>query len=364
MSIRSKHKTESKSEEEGKSWFGKIKSALYPTNNELPPKQKRSYNKTSNQQILAMLDFRKNQPKLSRTQIAKLLDVKVEVVDYYLDQKESTVRATLRARKGRNIAEKKRKQRLRIAEEKEEAKKLKETKSTEPEPVPVTFATPETEKEISLSTFAQLSEIEGQKILKKIDRVEKHPTHIKASPDYFTGTLPSQAVAGKEEWIVEERKYKIGKAVMHRKIKEKENEENRKDRLEQSHKDPKTRPKIHSDECPSCNRQSRLTLDEYKIWHFKEYLKRKEFAIKKQQKQLDQNTKQLDQRAKQLTEMEKDSLTVAERAKEGNKLCLVCDIPINYSQVSRCKGYSDSWGFGKWYCIDHEPPVPQKGGKK
>ena len=354
MSIRSKHKSV-KSEEEGKSWFGKIKSALYPTNNELPPKQKRSYNKTSNQQILAMLDFRKNQPKLSRKQIAKLLDVKVEVVDYYLDQEESTVRATLRARKGRNIAEKKRKQRLRIAEEKAEAK----LKSTEPEQEPVTFANLETEpeKEISLSTFAKLSEIEGQKILKKIDQVEKHPTHVLASPVHFTGTLPSQAVAGKEEWEIEERKYKIGKAVMHKKIKEKENEEKRKDRLEQSHKDPKTKPKIHSDECPSCNRQSRLTLDEYKIWHFKEYLKRKEFAIKKQQKQLDQ-------RSKQLTEMEKESLTVAERAKEGNKLCLVCDIPINYSQVSRCKGYSDSWGFGKWYCIDHEPPVPQKGGTK
>lgn len=357
MSLRSKQKPVKSGEE--KSWFGKIKSALYPTNYELPPKQKRTYQLTSEDQVRKMYRLRKENPNLSVDNIAKSCDISDAVCQYWFEQLaslgEKVVLSNFKAKEGRKLADQQRKERVRIAEEKQEKKRLRKLnkKAKSATPPTVTFASPETEKEISLSTFAQLSDIEGQKILKKIDRVEKHPTHVKASPDWFEGALPSQAVAGKEEWIVEERKYKIGKAVMHKKIKEKENEENRKDRLEKSHKDPKTRPKIHSDQCPSCNRNSKLTLDEYKIWHFKEYVKRKEFAIKKQQKQLDQ-------RAKQLTEMERDSLTVADRAKDGLELCLRCSTPITYSQSTRT---SNIWGAGQYYCADHEPPKP-KGDKK
>ncbi len=127
MSIRSKHKPV-KSGEEGKSWFGKIKSVIYPTNDELPPIQKRSYNKATEEQILKMFRLKEDNPNLSYENIAKSCDVSESVCGYYLEQKLSDVLANLKARKGRRVADQERKVRVRIAEEKLEKKRLRKLK--------------------------------------------------------------------------------------------------------------------------------------------------------------------------------------------------------------------------------------------
>lgn len=358
-----------KSVAEKKSWFGRIKNVFYGENETHDPVAKRSYNKTSNEQIRKMLRLRKDNPKLSHPEIAKLVDVTEEVADYWLDQKESTVIANLKARKGRKVAQKKRKERIQTK---------KPTKSVVVEqPQTPSNEVPEmtVEDQLTLRNFITISNNEGEKIIKQIRKENKHPLQELASPKW-KGTVPDQAVATEEEWKKEDRDYKIGKAVMHKSIVTKQEADTQSKKEEQTKAKSKImhekglrldgKPlKLHiPDKCPSCNPNSKLTLKEYQTIVFHVFNEMKDYAVEnnKVKKQQDQRAKQLDQRANQLVELEKESIgNVADRVKEGTKICLVCNSPITHPQVSRCRG---RYGVGQWYCADHEPELPSDKEKK
>ncbi len=369
MSVRSKHKSV-KSEEEGNSWFGRIKNVFYTNNSVQSPKQqRRTYQTTSEDQILKMFEKRKQHPTLSVSEIGKIIGVSEAVCQYWLEQKESDVLANIKAKKGRRKADQERRERVRITEEKREKKRLrklkKKAKSAKPKQPTVTFASPETEKEISLSTFAQLSNREGEKILNKIEQEDKYPTRQKASPKW-KGALPIQIVATEEEWKIEDRNYKIGKATMHKAIVTKQEADTQSKKEEQTNAKSKImhekglrldgKPlKLHiQDKCPSCNPNSKLTLKEYQTIVFHVFKEMKDFAIENDnmKKQNDKTKKQLDKRAQQLVELEKESLgNVADRVKEGTHICEVCESSLSYPQATR----SSSRNEGHYFCADHDP---------
>jgi len=337
--MRSKNKTV-KSEGE-RNWYSRVISKII--SKPKPATQRKIYHKATEEQIRKVFKLKRENPKLSLFNIGNLVGVTEGVADYWLSMNEEDVIANFKARRGRRT----------VLDQRQE--RVNQTKRKKTKPVKPTTQAPE----ISLSTFTKLSEIKGQEILEKIEKTNKYPTQEKASPKW-KGTVPSQAVASEEEWKEEDRNYKIGKATMYKAIKAKDdkkkldkkltekfkNEEKRKDRLQKEHKEKlaKGTLKLHLPSCPSCNRKSELTIDQYRSLCFKEHLKRKEYAINKQKKQLDQRAEQLDQ-------MEKESIgNVAERAKEGTKLCKVCNEPLEYSQSTRTFGRHH-----EYYCQDHEP---------
>lgn len=345
-----------KSEGEKKSWFGRIKNRFYGINENHDPIPKRKYTQVSDSQILEMLRLRKENPNLSHCKIAKLVDVSDAVANYYLVlHTEKQVRKILRGRKSR-----------RKTQYKKTHKVTKTPKSTkEIDQIDEPFTMSNDDSEISLSTFTQISEAKGKQILKQLNVEEKHPIHHKANPEKFKGAVPSQAVATEEEWKEEDRKYKIGKAVMHKAIvtKEKAEVENKVEADKKAHRkvmhkqgltEKGTPLKIHiDDKCPSCNENSTLTLKEYNSVVYTVYQELRDFKIEKKKIE-----KQLEGRSKQLDDMEKESLgTVADRVKEGTKVCLKCDRPITYQQAQRSSGM---FGAGQYYCGTHEPKENQK----
>src|SRR3990172_2363677 len=207
MKTQTKQKTV-KPEAENRSIFGRIKGILKikTKTREEAISHTRGYHQTEEQQIRKMFKLHKDNPNLSYCDIAKAVNVSEAVCRYWLKQNERDVIALFKIKKGRKITE-----------------KIKSTES---------------KTEMKLSTFSQLSNIEGERLLDKLKSEERHPIHHLADPKIWEGALPSQVVATEEEWKEEDRNYKIGKATMHKAIVakgESEKEEKRKDRLHIEH---------------------------------------------------------------------------------------------------------------------------------
>ncbi len=208
---------------------------------------------------------------------------------------------------------------------------------------------------MSLSTFTKLSEQKGKQILAQIKKEEKHPVDSLADPEKFQGAIPSQVVASPEEFKEQKRKNQISRAVQSDVMKQNEEnkkEEARKVRLRKKHE--KNKPKNHIDHlCPSCNPKSTLTTKQYDQIQYQLFQEQRDYAMQKQ-KELNRKEKQLEKREQTVIEMEKEALgNVAELAKQGHKLCEVCDRPIEYLQAKR----SSSEFNGHYYCSDHEPKI-------
>lgn len=338
MSVRMKHKSV-KSEAENKSWFGKVKGIIFKTEY---TSQKRMYQKASEDQIKKMFRLRKNNPKLCLHDIAKAVGVSEPVCRYWLALKEEDVLASFKSKRGRKIA-KKQKQ-IRVKQPK--SKKQKKQSTQEPET--------DSEEEFTLSNK------QAEKNLDNLYETKKNPTFYQSDPRFWAGTKPPQSVAQLEAFKKEERNMQIGKATMHKAIVKKEKTDAQSKTEEKTKVKTKimhdqgltlagTELKIHiKDKCPSCNPNSDLTLKEYRTIVFHVFNEMKEIAIENGKRD-----KQLDAREKQLDEMERESLgNVAERVKEGTKLCLKCEKPITHGQATRT---SSIFGEGQYYCDAHEP---------
>jgi len=346
MSVRSKNKSV-KSEAEGNSWFGKFKNVFYTSKTiELPPKQRRTYQTTSEDQVLKMFEKKKQYPNLTVNEIAKIVGVTEAVCQYWLEQKESIVLAIWKAKRGRKVADVERVERVRIAEEKREQKRLrklkKKAKSTKQKQTQQQKPTEQ----------APPTETDNEK-LEQIISKEKYWVEHQSDPNYWQGANPPQSVATKVNFKDQKRRNNINRVNTAKLLQGKEKnvvEQKRKDRLRKKHSE--TKMKIHFDCCPSCNSTSKLSVKEYNSLVYQEFKRERAHAMKNQS--LMTREKALDKRE------QKELGTVADRAKDGLELCLKCGTPITYSQSSRT---SNIWGEGQFYCADHEPPKPN-GDKK
>ncbi|MCP6727039.1 MAG: hypothetical protein KJI69_03385 [Patescibacteria group bacterium] len=342
MSIRSKSKSV-KSEAEGNSWFGKFKNVFYTSKTiELPPKQKRTYQTTTEDQVLKMFEKKKQYPNLTVNEIAKIVNVTEAVCQYWLEQKESVVLAIWKAKRGRKVADVERVERVRVAEEKREKKRLKKLKKK-------AKSTKQKQTQQQKPTEqAPHTETDNEKLQQIISK-EKYWVEHQSDPNYWQGANPPQSVATEVNFKDQKRRNNINRVNTAKllQVKEKdESEQKRKDRLRKKHSD--TKMKIHFSSCPSCNSKSNLSVNEYNLLVFDEFKRQKAHAMKDQQ--LINREKQLDKRE------QKELGTVADRAKDGLELCLKCGTPITYSQSTRT---SNIWGAGQFYCADHEPQKPK-----
>ena len=299
------------SEVERKSWFSRIKEVFYDRNQNHDPVAKRKYNLATDEQIRKIFRLRRENPKLSQSDIAKAVGLSEAVIHYYFSKNEKSVFAKIKLKKTKSKVEIKPKQK-----------------------------TPQTEFTLSNS--------EAESNLNRLYENEKYPVEHQADPRYFNPTLPKQAVATDEAFQDQKRRNNINRVntakFLIAKVESKK-EEKRKERLRKKHQDPTNPMKIHLEKiCPSCNPKSTLSVDDYNVIVYEEFKRQRAFAMKQQG---------LIEREKELDQLAKESLgNVAERAKEGIKLCSKCDKPITYSQESRCKG---RYGIGQFYCKDHEP---------
>ena len=328
MSVRTKHKTVKS--EEAKSIFGRIKGIFKSSETlEKATLQRREYNQTTEEQIKKMFRLHKAHPKLCYGDIAKSCGVKEPVVHYWLEQKEQEVLANFKVKKGRKLHEAQKKQRIVSEKKTKSKKKAKQTQEQQERP---TEQAPQTESEAN----QKLDELYSK---------EKYPVEHQADPRYFHPTNPAQAVATEVAFKDQKRRNNINRVntakLLQSKVKV-EKEDKRKDRLEKKHKDSDM--KIHFANCPSCNRKSTISVDDYNKLVYDEFKRQRNWS----QKQQDQM-----KREKDLDQREKDALgSVADRAKDGLELCLKCGKSITYSQSSRTSG---RLGEGQFYCADHEP---------
>ena len=308
MMSRTKQKTV-KPEAENRSIFGRIKGIFRTKTSEEAISQKRDYHQTTEQQIRKMFKLQRDNPKLSYCDIAKAVNVSEAVCRYWLKQNEDEVISLFKVKRGRKVIEK---------------------------PKEITV-----KKEPKSATTTNLSNEQAQKNLDILYATEKYPVEHQADSRYFSGVVPPQAVATVEAFKDQKRRNNINRVntakLLHQK-KENELEEQRKDRLERKHKN--TEMKIHLDCCPSCNRDSNLTVSEYNSLVYKEYKREKEWSMR---------NAGLKQREKEI-ELKEREHSVAELAKQGTKLCKVCDSRLSYSQATRSFQV-----FDNYYCQDHEP---------
>jgi len=182
-------------------------------------------------------------------------------------------------------------------------------------------------------------------------KTEKYPTEHQSDPRYFGGTEPPQSVATEENFAIQKRKNVINRAVVAKKIAKDKAEAGEftqekivLERLRKRHENPKTKPKIHYSNCPSCNPNSTTPLAVYQAEVTRESLRRHDYA---------QNKLKLMKKEKELDEIIKSKEpTVAERTQEGTKLCRTCDSVMAYSQASRSFSI-----YREYYCRDHEPSL-------
>jgi len=344
MSVRSKHK--SVKPEADKSWFGKIKNVFYTSKTiELPPKQKRIYQTTTEDQVLKMFEFRKSSPNLTVGNIAKLVGATEAVCQYWLEQKESVVLAIWKAKRGRKVADQEKVERIRIAEEKREKKRLRKLeRKLKKKAKSAKQQQQKQQRQQKPTVQAPPTETDNEK-LEQIISKEKYWVEHQSDPAYWQGANPPQSVATAVNFKDQKRRNNINRvntAKLLQANEKSESEQKRKDRLRKKHQESKM--KIHFSSCPSCNSKSNLSVNEYNLLVFDEFKRQKAHAMKDQQ--LISREKQLDKRDQQALG------TVADRAKDGLELCLKCGKSITYSQSTRT---SNMLGEGQFYCSDHEP---------
>jgi len=317
MSVRTKHKTV-KPEAENKSWFGRFKGIFKTESIEKATSQKRMYQKATEEQIKKMFRLRKNNPKLCLHDIAKAVGVSEPVCRYWLALKEEDVLSSFKAKRGRKVAEKQKEIRVKLSKQKKSKSKDKPTDQAPP------------------------TETDYDKTLEQLTQKEKYWVEHQADPNYWKGAKPPHAVATEANFKDQKRRNNINRVNTAKLLQSKEEfvkEDKRKDRLEKKHKD--TKMKIHFDCCPSCNRKSHLTVDQYNSLIYDEF---------KRQKNWSKKNSQLMQREKDLDERLKDP-TVAEQVKMGREICQVCDASLSYSQATRSSAIYN----GEFYCDTHEP---------
>ena len=197
----------------------------------------------------------------------------------------------------------------------------------------------------------KLTEKEAGKNLDTLFKIEKYPTEHQADPRYFGGVEPPQSVATQEAFDEQKRRNNALRAISAKKFAKDKADEFEftqekivLERLRKRHENPKTKPKIHYSNCPSCNPNSTTPLKEYQAEVTRESLRRHDYAqnqmrLKEKEKELDQILKSKEQ-------------TVAERTQQGTKLCRTCDGTIPYSQAT--KSFSI---YREYYCQDHEPKL-------
>jgi len=269
-------------------------------------------------QVRKMFKIHKANPNLSVDNIGTIVNMSGELVKYYLKIGKVDSIATF----------KKKELKIKTKLEKKEkiAKKLKK-------------------KEV------KLTEKKAGENLDTLFKTEKYPTEHQSDPRYFGGSSPPQSVATEEAFVEQKQKNNALRAISAKKFaKDKaETEEFTQEkivleRLRKRHENPKTKPKIHYPNCPSCNPNSKTPLKEYQAEVSRESLRRHDYAqkqIKLQEKQME-----LDKIIKSKEQ------TVAERTQQGTRLCRTCDTTIPYSQAT--KSFSI---YREYYCGDHEPKL-------
>lgn len=283
----------------------------------LPTKTKNGHNRkevshTTIFQVRKAFAIHKENPSLSARNIGAIVNMSGELVRYYLGLGKTKAISTF----------KKREQKHKTLEKKSEKKAIK---------------------------ILKLTEKKADQNIKTLFKTEKYPVEHQSDPKYFGGTEPPQSVATEEGFHKQKLKNNALRAISAKQIEQDKQDKATLIRIGARHRNPKTKPKIHYDDCPSCNPNSKLTNVEYQYRVTKEALRRHEYAQTKmaeKELQLNNKEKELDQRERS------QQPTVAERTQQGTKLCRTCDSNIPYSQASRSFSI-----YKEYYCRDHEPKL-------
>jgi len=284
----------------------------------IPTKTKNGHDRkevshTNIDQVRKLFTVHNENPNLSAHNIGAIVNMSGELVRYYLGIGKQKAIGTFK-KKDLKI-----KTKLKRADKKAEKKKLSEKKADE-----------------NLDTLF---------------KTEKYPTEHQADPRYFGGAEPPQSVASVEAFDEQKRKNNALRAISAKKLAKDKADEFEftqekivLERLRKRHQNPKTKPKIHYPNCPSCNPNSTTPLAVYQAEVTRESLRRHDYAQK--QMKLEKKQKELDEIIKSREQ------TVAERTQQGTKLCRTCDSVIAYSQAT--KSFSI---YREYYCQDHEPKL-------
>lgn len=312
------------------------------TQKKIPTKTKNGHNRkevshTNVDQVRKIFAVHSENPNLSAHNIGAIVNMSGELVRYYIGIGKVKAIGTFK-KKDLKI-----KTKLKRADKR--AKKLKKEKS-----IPIYEGTT-TVVGIEVVDEVKLTKKEAGKNLDTLFKTEKYPTEHQADPRYFGGAEPPQSVATHEAFDEQKRKNNALRAISAKKFAKDKADEFEftqekivLERLRKRHENPKTKPKIHYSNCPSCNPNSTTPLKEYQAEVTRESLRRHDYAqnqmrLKEKEKELDQILKSKEQ-------------TVAERTQQGTKLCRTCDNTIPYSQAT--KSFSI---YREYYCQDHEPKL-------
>ena len=294
---------------------------------------RKATSKTTIDQVRKIFVIKKENPNLSQENIGSIVGMSGVLVRYYSTMGKTKAISSFK-KKDLKI-----KTKLKKAE-KRANKKLKKSKS-------VTIFEG-TAKIVGVKTV-ELTEKKAGENLDTLFKTEKYPTEHQADPRYFGGSEPRQSVATPEAFHKQKLKNNALRAISAKQIEKQKQDEATLIRIGARHRNPKTKPKIHYDDCPSCNPKSPLTYDQYRYKVTKESLRRYDYA----QKKMAEKELQLNNKEKELDERErKQEPTVAEQAQQGTKLCRICDSRIAYSQATKSMNV-----FGEYYCSDHEPKL-------
>jgi len=298
----------------------KITKPLPVIEKKIPTKTKNGHDrkpnsKTTIDQVRKIFVIKKENPNLSQENIGSIVDMSGVLVRYYSTMGKTKAIASFKKK------DLKVKTKIKKAEKRAKKKLKKE----------------------------ELTEKKAGDNLDTLFKKEKYPTEHQSDPRYFGGSSPPQSVATEEAFHKRKLKNNALRAISAKQIEKERIEKATLIRIGKRHKNPKTKPKIHYDDCPSCNPNSKTSFEQYRYRVTKESLRRHEFAqtkMAKKELQLNNKEKELDKR--ELLQQP----TVAERTQQGTKLCRICESTIPYSQAQRSFSI-----YNEYYCRDHEPKL-------